>query len=44
MRTIHCPDMDMKTTGAENTLLEKEAPRKSGKLPPRVMTSTTNLI
>jgi hypothetical protein len=37
-------DMDLETTGAENTLLEKEAPRKPGKPPPIVMTPTTNLI
>jgi hypothetical protein len=36
--------MDTETTGAENTLPEKEAPRKSGRPPPIVMTSTTNLI
>jgi hypothetical protein len=36
-------DMDMVTTGAENTLPD-EAPRKSGRPPPIVMTSTTNLI
>jgi hypothetical protein len=36
-------DMDTETTGAENTLPE-EAPRKSGRLPPIVMTFTTNLI
>jgi hypothetical protein len=37
-------DMDMETTGTENTLPEQEAPRKSGRLPPIVLTSTTNLI
>jgi hypothetical protein len=36
-------DLDMETTGAENTLPENEAPRKSG-WPPPIMTSTTNLI
>jgi hypothetical protein len=36
--------MGIDTTGAENTLPEKEAPRKPGRLPPIVMTSTTNLI
>jgi hypothetical protein len=35
--------MDMETTGAENTLPEQEAPRKPGRPPPTVMTSTTNL-
>jgi hypothetical protein len=35
--------MDTETTGAENTLLE-EAPTKSGRSPPIVTTSTTNLI
>jgi hypothetical protein len=37
-------DRNMKTTGADNTLPEQEAPRKSGRPPPTVMTSTTNLI
>jgi hypothetical protein len=37
-------NMDMETTGAENTLPEQEAPRKPGRLPPMMMTSTTNLI
>jgi hypothetical protein len=41
---LRTSDMDMETTGAENTLPEKEAPRKSGRPPPIVMTSTTNLI
>jgi hypothetical protein len=36
--------MDMETAGAENALPEQEAPRKSGRLPPIVMTSTTNFI
>jgi hypothetical protein len=36
--------MDTETTGAENTLQEKEASRKSGGPPPLVMTSTANLI
>jgi hypothetical protein len=36
--------MDTETTGAENTLPEQEAPRKSGRNPPIVMTPTTNLI
>jgi hypothetical protein len=35
-------DMDMESTETENTLPEKEAPRKSGR--PIVMTSTTNLF
>jgi hypothetical protein len=37
-------DMDTETTEAENTLPEHEAPNKSGRPPPIVMTSTTNLI
>jgi hypothetical protein len=38
-------DMDMETTGAKNTLLDQEAPKKSGRPPPIVVTtSTTNLI
>jgi hypothetical protein len=37
-------DMDTETTGTENTLPEKEAPRKSGRPPPILMTSITNLI
>jgi hypothetical protein len=32
------------TTAAENNVPEQEAPRKSGRPPPIVMTSTTNLI
>jgi hypothetical protein len=36
--------MDTEIAGAENTLLKKEAPRKSGRPPPIVMTSTINLI
>jgi hypothetical protein len=36
--------MDTETTGAENTLPEQEIPKKSGRPPPIVMTSTTNLI
>jgi hypothetical protein len=34
----------LRTTEAESTLPEQEAPRKPGRLPPIVMTSTTNLI
>jgi hypothetical protein len=37
-------DMDIETTGAENILPEKEVPRKSGRPPPAVKTSTKNLI
>jgi hypothetical protein len=37
-------DMDTATTAAENTLPEKEAHRKSGRPPPLVITSATNLI
>jgi hypothetical protein len=36
--------MDTETTGAENALPEQEAPKKSGRPPSVVMTSTTNLI
>jgi hypothetical protein len=36
--------MDTETSGAENILPEQEAPRKSGRPSPIVMTSTTNLI
>jgi hypothetical protein len=36
--------MGTETAGTENTLPEQEAPRKSGRPPPIVMTSTTNLI
>jgi hypothetical protein len=35
---------NMETIEAKNTLLEQEAPRKPGRLPSIVMTSTTNLI
>jgi hypothetical protein len=41
---LRTTDMDKETTGAENTLPEQEAPRKSGRPPPTVMTSTTKLI
>jgi hypothetical protein len=37
-------DMDTETTGAQNTLPGHRAPRKSGRQPPTVMTSTTHLI
>jgi hypothetical protein len=40
---LRTTDMDTGTTGIENTLLEQEAPRKPGRLPP-MMTSTTNVI
>jgi hypothetical protein len=36
--------MDMETTGAEKNFPEQEAPRKSGRAPPVMMTSSTNLI
>jgi hypothetical protein len=36
--------MDTETTGAENTLPEEEAPRKSGRPPPIVMPSSINVI
>jgi hypothetical protein len=34
----------LRTTGAEDTLTEQEAPRKLGRPPPIMMISTTNLI
>jgi hypothetical protein len=37
-------DMDTETNGANKTLPEQEAPRKSRTLPPIVMTSSKNLI
>jgi hypothetical protein len=37
-------DTGTETVGAENTVPAKEAPRKSGRPPPIVMTSTINLI
>jgi hypothetical protein len=42
--TLRTADMNTETTGAPNILPEEEAPRKSGRLPPIVTTSTTNLI
>jgi hypothetical protein len=36
--------MNTETTGAANTLLEQEAPRKPGRPPLIMMTSTTNLV
>jgi hypothetical protein len=36
--------MDMETTVAENKLPEQEAPRKPGRPPPIMMTSTINPI
>jgi hypothetical protein len=41
---LRTTDVDTETTRAENALPEQEALRKSGRLPPVVMTSTTNLI
>jgi hypothetical protein len=41
---LRTTDMDTETTEAENTLPEKEAPRKSGRHQPIVKTSTTNFI
>jgi hypothetical protein len=41
---LRTTDMDMETTDAENTLPKQEAPRKPGRPPPIVMTSTTNRI
>jgi hypothetical protein len=37
-------DMNTQTTGAENNLMEQEAPRKSGRPPSIVVTSTIILI
>jgi hypothetical protein len=42
--TLRTTDMDTGTIGAENALPKKEAPRESGRTPPMVITSTTNLI
>jgi hemin uptake protein HemP len=36
--------MDTESTETENTVPDKEAPKNSGRPPPIVMTSTTNLI
>jgi hypothetical protein len=36
--------MDMKTAATGNTLPKQEAPRKAGRRPPKVKTSTTKLI
>jgi hypothetical protein len=41
---LRTTSMDTETAVTENTLPEQEAPRKSGRLPPIVMTSTINLI
>jgi hypothetical protein len=41
---LRTADMDIETTEAEKTLQEQEAPRKPGRPPPIVMTSTTELI
>jgi hypothetical protein len=41
---LRTTNMDTETTGEENTLPGQEAPRKSGRPPPIVTTSTTNLI
>jgi hypothetical protein len=41
---LRTTDMDTQNTGTKNTLPEQEAPRKSGRPPPIVMTSTINLI
>jgi hypothetical protein len=41
---LRTSDMDMETTGIENTLPEQEANRKSSRPPTIVMTSTMNLI
>jgi hypothetical protein len=41
---LRTTDMATETTGPKNMLLQQEAPRKSGRPPPTVTTSTTNLI
>jgi hypothetical protein len=41
---LRTTDMDTMTTGTENTLPDQKAPRKPGRSPPVMMTSTTNLI
>jgi hypothetical protein len=41
---LRTTDKDTVTTEVEYTLPEQEAPRKPGRPPPTVMTSTTNLI
>jgi hypothetical protein len=41
---LRTSDMDTETIGAENKLSKKQAPRKSGRPSPIMMTSTTNLI
>jgi hypothetical protein len=41
---LRTTDNDMETTGAENTLPEQGTPRKPGRPPSIMMTSTTNLI
>jgi hypothetical protein len=42
--SLRTNDIDTENTGAENKVMEQEAPRKPGKPPPIMMTSTTNLI
>jgi hypothetical protein len=41
---LRTTDMDTETAGAENNPPEQEAPRKSDRPPPIVITSTTKLI
>jgi hypothetical protein len=41
---LRTTDMDTETTEAENALQEQKAPRKSGRPPPIMMNSITNLI
>jgi hypothetical protein len=41
---LRTTDTDMETAGAENAILEQEAPKRSGRPPLVVMNSTTNLI
>jgi hypothetical protein len=36
--------METENSGTENKLVEQEAPRKSGRPPPIIKTSTANLI
>jgi hypothetical protein len=42
--SLRTNDLDMNTNGAEKSVPEQEDPRKPGRPPPIVMTSTTNLI
>jgi hypothetical protein len=42
--SLRTKEKNKETTGAENTLPEKQAPRKSDRPPSIAMNSTTNLI